>query len=713
MQYDDLFDRTTLGMMSEAQRDARTRNKPAITIFMAAKVFIDRANEMSRRVFGEMDMDIDAFERMANLRIEEMPSVSEATPYVDDELDDIVRSSIQRDGEGHIIAGSVSAETLLRSILQIHGDEYRLFLQEEEGSGHPSEGRSGSILERYADDWTARASRGELEPVIGRDAELAEIEEVMIQKSKNNAVLTGDPGTGKTAIGESLAVKIAEGDVPEELRGAKMLSLNFAAILEREGQGGVKEALDAVSQSGKAILFIDEIHALHPLVKEALKTPMARGGIWLLGTTTNEEYSQFIESNKALSRRIRRINIKELSESDSLAVLEHIRPGYERHHGIHISDEALQAAVSLSQRYITTRHQPDKSIDLIDAAAAKVRMAGHHGPVTEDDVREVLARRTGIPVEKLSTDEKTRLMNMEQELGSEVIGQPQAIAAITKAIRRNSVGLSDPHRPLGSFLFNGHSGMGKTKLCQALAKFLFGREDAMKRLDMTEYQEAHSVSRLIGSPPGYVGHNEGGQLTEYVSLHPYSVVLFDEIEKAHPNVFKTLLQVLDHGRLTDGRGREVDFTNTIVIMTSNLVDDSSFSGRQRIGFGACGTGEPNFQDDGAAIRRHFSKEFLNRLDDVIRFNDLDADALLNIARKMLTELKQELAAKGFNVAFDESVAEYIVNLDAGFGQGARPIRRAIEQHIDDVLTSRILAGELPQDKQVLVSVSGGTVQFTQ
>ncbi len=713
MQYYQLFDRATLSMMGEAEQNAKALGKPAITVFMAAQVFMDRDADMSRRVFGEAQMDMDTFGRLAEERIVEMPSVSEANPLVDDELDGVVGASLRRDGDGQIIAGSVTAEAMLRAILQGHADEYRRFIQGGTGDVTPATpDRQDGILGRYADDWTARAARGELESVIGRDAEIAEIEEVMIQKSKNNAVLTGEAGTGKTAIGEALALKIAQGDVPEKLRGAKMLSLNFAAILEREGQGGVKDALDALARSGKTILFIDEIHALHPFVKEALKTPMARGDIRLLGTTTNEEYSQFIESNKAFARRIRRIDVKELSETDTLAVLEHIRPGYEEHHGLRIGDDALKAAVSLSQRYISNRRQPDKSIDLVDAAAAKVRMAGQEGPVCEDDVREVLARKTGIPVEKLTTDEAARLMNMEQELGGEVIGQPQAIAAISKAIRRNSIGLSDPRRPLGSFLFNGHSGMGKTKLCQALAKFLFGKEEALKRLDMTEYQEAHSVSRLIGSPPGYVGHQQGGQLTEYVSLHPYSVVLFDEIEKAHPNVFKTLLQVLDHGRLTDGRGREVDFTNTIVIMTSNLVDDGSFSGRQRIGFGSGGDGASDAPDDGGAVRRHFSKEFLNRLDVVIQFNDLGEEALLGIARKTLAELKEKLAAKGYQVEFDESVPAYIVGLDPGFGQGARPIRRAIEQHVDDLLTSKILAGELPAGRRVTVSASDGTVRIT-
>lgn len=710
MQYDDLFDRTTFHMMCLAQREARVRSKPAITVFIVAKAIIDKDRGLSGRVFEEQQMEIDSFLRMAEARINEMPTVSEANPYVDEETDSIVRAILRRDGDGRIIAGSVGAEALLRSIIRSHEPEYRQFVQSEEAPAQSN--RPGGLLERYADDWTARASRGELECVIGRDAELAEIEKVLIQKSKKNAVLTGDPGTGKTAIGESLALKIVRAEVPEEIRGAKMLSLNFAAILEREGQGGVKQALDEVCRQGKTILFIDEIHALHPLVREALKAPMARGKIWLLGTTTNEEYSQFVESNRAFARRIRRIDVKELSESDTLAVLEYIRPSYEHHHGIRIGDDALKAAVSLSQRYITTRHQPDKSIDLMDGAAAKVRIDGGNGPVSEDDIREVLARLTGIPVEKLTTGDAARLMDMEQALGEKVVGQPQAIAAISKAIRRNSVGLSDPNRPLGSFLFNGNSGMGKTKLCQAIAGFLFGKEEAMKRLDMTEYQEAHAISRLIGSPPGYVGHQSGGQLTEYVSLHPYSVILFDEIEKAHPNVFKALLQILDHGRLTDGRGREIDFTNTIVIMTANLVNDSDCLSRHRIGFDANPPEARSGADSGNAIRRHFSKEFLNRLDGIIQFNDLGQDMLLNITEKMLVELQERLAGKGFRVEFDHSVAEYIVELDPGFGLGARPIRRNIEQNIEDPLVTKILAGELPRNRIVTVSVTDGTVQIT-
>ena len=416
---------------------------------------------------------------------------------------------------------------------------------------------------------------------------------------------------------------------------------------------------------------------------EELKAPMARGKIKILGMTTDEEFSQFVESNQAFARRIRRVFVKEPSEEDTLEILKKLRPGLEEFHGVRIADDALTAAIGLSQRYISNRRQPDKSIDLVDEAASKAAVAKQRRALSEDDIRAILAEKTGIPVERLSTDEAARLMNMEQELSARVIGQPEAISVVAKAVRRGSAGLSNPGRPVASLLFNGHSGMGKTML-------------------------AHS--RLIGSPPGYVGYNEGGQLTEFVSKRPYSIILFDEIEKAHPDVFRLLLQVLDYGSLTDGRGRKVDFTNTIVIFTSNLVDDGTFSARQRIGFGT-GVAGGSQAPTGEAIRRHFSPEFLNRLDKIVQFNDLGRPALLEIARHLLDDLKEKTLAKGFKVEFDDSVAEFIIGLDPGFGQGARPIRNAIEQHVEDLLAEKILSGGQSRGRKIRVTASDGAVRI--
>ena len=723
MSYNDSFDRETLRLMGAAQRGARSQNKPAITSFMVAKSFILNASEMAGRVFGEQQLDKDAFLRMANLRIEEMPTVANARPFVDDEVDQVVRESARYDADGRMVPGSVTAEAMLRVILRLHLDEFREFVQGEHVNPQPADDqpeperepdrerdRLAEVLRRYGKDWTQCAVNGELQPVVGRDKELAEVVRVLCQKNKNSAVLTGDAGTGKTAIGEALTLKIVQGDVPAKLRDAKVLSIYFNALMEREGYQGLRIAVDAVCEAGNVILIIDEIHALNRQVTEELKAPMARGKIKILGMTTDEEFSQFVESNRAFARRIRRVFVKEPSEEDTLEILKKLRPGLEEFHGVRIADDALTAAIGLSQRYISNRRQPDKSIDLVDEAASKAAVANQRRVLREDDIRAILAEKTGIPVERLSTDEAARLMNMEQVLSARVIGQPEAISVVAKAVRRSSAGLSNPGRPVASLLFNGHSGMGKTMLAQVLAEFLFGAEDSFKRLDMSEYQEAHTVSRLIGSPPGYVGYNEGGQLTEFVSKRPYSLILFDEIEKAHPDVFRLLLQVLDYGSLTDGRGRKVDFTNTIVIFTSNLVDDGTFSARQRIGFGTGAAGGSQ-APTGEAIRRHFSPEFLNRLDKIVQFNDLGRPALLEIARHLLDDLKEKTRAKGFKVEFDDSVAEFIIGLDPGFGQGARPIRNAIEQHVEDLLAEKILSTGQSRGRKIRVTASDGAVHI--
>ena len=693
MRYNELFDRKALNLMAVAKRGAISGRKPAITTFMVAKAIIINEEDASRVIFNEMQVDMGNFYRMANKRIEEMPSVSEPCPYVDDELDGEVRESAMHDAEGNFVAESVTAESMLRNILDLHRNECDEYVREEEENGSTPT-QSHDILERYSTDWTSLAADGLIAPVIGRENELTAIQRSLLRKSKNNPVLIGDAGTGKTAIVEGLAVKIAQGDVHQKLRSKKILALNITSLLEEAGLGGFKDALDTASKTDDVILFVDEIHALPKGALDVLKPFMARGELKLIGATTAEEYSRFLESDKAFARRLQKIDIPELSEKETLHVLQEIKGSYETHHGISIGNDALLAAVSLSQRYVTNRCQPDKSIDLIDEAAAKVRMAGMSGPVCEDDIREVLSKRTGIPVEKIGKDEAARLINMEQHLCKEVMGQSEAVSAVAKVVRRNSVGLSDAHRPTASFMFVGPSGVGKTALAQALSKNLMGSNDALLRIDMSEYQQPFSVSRLIGSPPGYVGYQTGGQLTEAVSRRPYCVVLFDEIEKAYPAVFELLLQVLDYGRLTDGRGRSVDFTNTIVIFTSNL--------------GA----EDNASDD-TAIRDFFTPEFLNRLDGIVHFNRLEAPILLDIANKMLAELSEDLKQKEYFIKFDRSVAEFIIGIDAGLGQGARFIRRAIEQNITDVIVPQILSGELAKNKRITLSVTNGRININE
>lgn len=707
MRYNELFDPQALHVMAVAKRGAISKSKPAITSYMVAKVIIINDEDVSRRVFGEMQLDATEFHRMANDRINNMPTVSNPSPYVDEELDGVVRETVSYDGGGNAIAGSVTTESMLRTILQHHRDEFNEYIQRQHAA--PGRTQPRNILERYTTDWTDLASRGRLSPVIGRDNELLTLERSLLRKTKNNPVLIGDAGVGKTAIVEGFAVKISQGDVPEKLRTAKILELDTVSLLEGSGLGGFKDAMMIAAQSKDIILFIDEMHALPAGVLDTLKPFMARGELRLIGATTAEEYSRVLESDKAFARRLQRIEIPELSEADTLVVLENIKPGFEEHHGVRIGDDALKAAVELSQRYLINRRQPDKSIDLIDEAAAKVRMAGVSGQVCEDDIREILSKKTGIPVEKIGTDEAARLMNLEQNLAADVLGQPEAVSVVSNAVRRNGVGLSDAHRPIGSFLFVGSSGVGKTALAQALAKNLMGTPDALLRIDMSEYREPHTVSRLIGSPPGYVGYNAGGQLTEAVSRKPYLVVLFDEIEKADKAVFELLLQVLDYGRLTDGRGRTVDFRNTIVIFTSNL-GSQDISIRKKIGFETTDEDVSRCQKNNSAIRNYFTPEFLNRLDGIVHFNKLSTPVLLDIARKLLSELRESLDTKGYIVDFDNSVAEYIVSLDTGMGQGARPIRRAIEKNITDAIVSMILSGGLAKGVRTTLSVTNGSLQ---
>lgn len=577
MRYNELFDQNALRVMAIAKRCAISQSKPAITSIMVAKAIISNDKEVSRRVFDEMEMNIMAFQRMVDSQIEEMPSVANPTPFVDDELDNVVRESTRYDNAGNAIAGSVTTASMLRGILQKHHNDFDEYIQNEHNNtttSHPQ-----NILERYSVDWTNLARMGLLVPVIGRDNELLALQRSLLRKTKNNPVLTGDAGVGKTAIVEGFAVKISRGEVPEKLRTSIILALDIASLMDGTGVAGLKEAMNLAARSDEIIRFVDEIHALPNGAADIMKPFLARGELKLIGATTAEEYSRVIEADKAFSRRLQRIDIQELSEADTLVVLKHLRPEYERHHGIHIDNSALQAAVELSQRYVSNCRQPDKSIDLIDEAAAMVRMAKRLEPVNDEDIREVLSKKTGIPVTHMIKSEKEKLLQMDVELKKRVIGQDEAIKTVCKAVRRSRSGLSSGHRPIGSFLFLGPTGVGKTELAKALTEFLFGDESMMTRIDMSEYQESHTVSRLIGSPPGYVGYHSGGQLTEAVSRKPYSIILLDEIEKAHPTIFQLFLQVLDDGRLTDGRGRTIDFRNTIIILTSNIGSSDFWSTR--------------------------------------------------------------------------------------------------------------------------------------
>ena len=628
-------------------------------------------------------------------------------------------------------------------------------------------------LDQFGRDLTAIARQGKIDPVIGRQKEIERVIQILCRRTKNNPCLIGEPGVGKTAIAEGLALKIASGEVPEILKDKRIVALDLTGMVAGTKYRGdfeerIKSAIDEVSKAGNIILFIDEVHTLigagaaEGAVDAAniLKPALARGEMQVIGATTIEEYRKNIEKDSALERRFQSVLVGEPSREEAVELLKGIRDKYEAHHKVKITDEAIEAAVKMSSRYIGDRFLPDKAIDLIDEAASKVRLRAYtppedireleekikrineekasavnsqnfeqaaalrdeekevkahlenakegwkkqnsetNGVVTPDEIAAIVSEWTHIPVVQLTEEESQRLLHMEEELHRRIVGQDQAVSAVAKAIRRGRVGLKDPNRPTGSFIFLGPTGVGKTELCKTLAATLFGDESAMIRLDMSEFMEKHTVSKLVGSPPGYVGYDEGGQLTEKVRRKPYSVVLFDEIEKAHPDVFNMLLQILDDGVLTDSQGRKVDFKNCIIIMTSNVgAKLITNAGNAALGFkGEEGNGTMSQSDIKDAVmgelKKCFRPEFLNRVDDIIVFEQLNKDDIKEIARRMLKTLKNRVHDMGIELSFDDSAIEKIA--DEGFDPvyGARPLRRAIQSEIEDKLSEEMLDGRI-------------------
>jgi len=640
-------------------------------------------------------------------------------------------------------------------------------------------------LEKYGVDLTALAKAGKLDPVIGRDEEITRLMEVLVRRTKNNPVLIGEPGVGKTAIAEGLAQKLAEGNVPEPLWGKQLISLSMGSLVagakfRGEFEERMKSVLEEVQAAeGSVLLFVDELHTLvgaggaEGAIDGAnmLKPALARGELHLIGATTLDEYRQRIEKDSALERRFAPIYVDEPSAEDTLEILRGLRERYEQHHALKIEDAALEAAVKLGDRYIQDRQRPDKAIDLVDEAASKVRLRGaadpndpvvlikrlkdeedaawagrdyekaaaakaerarieHEHPdwaeranaekvVTERDVAAVVAQWTGVPVRSVIVEEAERLLNLEEVLHQRVVSQDEAIVAVSDAIRRSRSGLSDPRRPIGSFLFLGPTGVGKTELAKTLAEFLFDDDEALLRLDMSEYMEPHTVSRLFGSPPGYVGYDQGGQLTEAVRRRPYQVILLDEIEKAHPDVFNALLQILDDGRLTDGQGRTVDFRNTVVIMTSNVGSLRAYDKRSdALGFRTVSTPDAEAEQEETikrrlqeALKATFRPEFLNRIDEIIIFQRLNRPELRLVVERLLTDLRGRLAERGMALELDAAAGDWLVEHGFDEAYGARPLRRLIQRQVENVLAKRVLAGEYGEGDTIRVVVDGDTLGF--
>ena len=695
-------------------------------------------------------------------------------------------------GTEHILLGLLSdGGGVAVGILRNHNvrandivDTIRTILGSSDSASHSGEDRKdNSSLGELADfstDLNESAKQGKIDPVIGRDKEIARVIQILSRRTKNNPVLIGEPGVGKTAIAEGLAQRIVNGNVPEILRNKRIISLSISSMLagakyRGEFEERLKKAIDEVQKHDDMIIFIDEIHTLVGAgategamdAANILKPALARGEFQVIGATTLDEYKKHIEKDAALERRFQPVLVGEPSEEDALEILKGLRDRYEAFHKAKITDEALEAAVSLSSRYITDRFLPDKAIDVVDEAASKVRMKVFSAApdvkaletqladvkkekeaavtaqefekaaemrdeekriekeindkkkaakensdaklvVTDEDIASVVAQWTGIPVSKIAQEESESLLHLEEELHKRVIGQDEAVVAVSKAVRRARAGLKDPKRPIGSFLFLGPTGVGKTELARALAVALFGDETAMIRLDMSEYMEKHTVSRLVGAPPGYVGYEEGGQLTDAVRRKPYSVILLDEVEKAHADFFNILLQVLDDGRLTDSQGRTVDFRNTVIIMTSNLGAKALRKDSPELGFLAAKKADSNTEDTNGvnfkeakksvmdSVKRHFRPEFLNRIDEMIVFHALTSNDLKQIVTILMDTVVKRLGDMGLSLEISPAAMDLLVKEGSDFSMGARPLKRAIQRLIEDPISDLILQGNAPE-----------------
>ena len=694
--------------------------------------------------------------------------------------------ALMREREG------VAAHVLIKmgmDLSKARDELLRILTGADDETAAPEAGAADTpTLNQYSHDLTALARAGELDPVVGRAQEIERIVQILSRRRKNNPVLIGEPGVGKSAIVEGLAQLITEGNIPEILRGKRLVSLDLASMLagakyRGEFEERLKNAMGELKKAGNVILFIDELHTICGAgasegsidAANILKPALARGELQCIGATTLNEYHKYIEKDAALERRFQPVNVGEPTREESVEILKGLRDRYEAHHRVQITDEAIVAAVYLSDRYISDRSLPDKAIDLIDEAASRVRIKAFTAPpdmkqqqlrldalnketeeavahedfekaahlrdrkkelqnemaerrsawehsrnskveiVGEEEVAQIVGAWTGIPVSRITESESNRLINLEAILHQRVIGQEEAVKSVSRAIRRARAGLKDPKRPIGSFIFLGPTGVGKTELCKALAEALFGDEDSMIRIDMSEYMEKHSVSRMIGSPPGYVGHEEGGQLTEKVRRKPYAVILLDEVEKAHPDVFNILLQILEDGRLTDGQGRVVDFKNTVIVMTSNA-GAHTLRKQRSVGFGGAEDSARSYESMKenimGEVKNIFRPEFLNRVDEIIVFHALEQDEIDAIARLLLSQVCKRLSERGIELEVDDSALSLISRSGYDIQYGARPLRRSIQRMVEDALSEEILTGRIRLGDHVRVIADGDKLAFT-
>jgi ATP-dependent Clp protease ATP-binding subunit ClpC len=751
----------------------------------------DQLKQTVRRAGADPDQLLAALGRPAGVR-DELPEQVALTPAAKRALLDSLQISravgASYVGPEHILmALGLNPDSAAGRLLAGKLDPQALQQPEPQTGAGPSSKGNTPTLEQYGMDLTELARRGEIDPVIGRADEIEQAVEILSRRTKNNPVLIGEAGVGKTAIVEGLAQRIVDGDVPLTLEGKRVIQLDLAGLVAGTRYRGdfeerLRKIIDEIQQSGDGlIVFLDEIHTLVGAgggggegggmdASNMLKPALARGQMRVVGATTLDEYRKSIEKDPALARRFQPVLVGEPSVEDTVAILRGLRDNYEAHHQVRITDEALDAAAELSDRYVTDRFLPDKAIDLIDQAGARVRLrvktpsadtrederrldqlsrdrdqavaaeyyekasslrdeineikaklaAATTAPdgvpqVTGADIAEVVSRATGIPVAQLTEEERERLLRLEGHLHDHVVGQDDAVEAVAEAVRRSRAGLGDPDRPVGSFLFLGPTGVGKTELARSLAEALFGDSDRMIRLDMSEFQERHTVSRLVGAPPGYVGYDEAGQLTEAVRRRPYSVVLLDEIEKAHPDVFNVLLQVLDDGRLTDSQGRTVSFKNTVLIMTSNIGSDIIQGTRRSVGFGAADNGrsaDDELKDKlDRRLREQLRPEFINRIDEIIVFRQLETDQLRKITEMMLQETHRRLKAQDVTMEISTAAVDWLA--DKGFQPefGARPLRRTIQRELDNRLSKLLLAADLAPGQTVHVDVADGKLTF--